>query len=99
MSYRGKPKGVYGRKPPRRPPTSHVRKARKETEWGIKLNPPCITKTEKIQEEETPAPEETKEVENKSLGLSFGNQAGNIGISGSNEKETTKKFPKGTDYV
>jgi hypothetical protein len=95
MSYKGRRQGNYGNRPSRRPPKSYVRKTRKVTTLGIKHLPPII-KTETTQEEETPAPEKTTEEENKSLGLSFGNQAGNIGILGSKEKKTTKKFPTTT---
>lgn len=101
MNYRGTKKGNYGNRPSRRPPASHVRKARKktETEWRIKLNPPCITKTEKIQEEETPIPEEIEEKVKTSPKLTFRNQAGSVELERSNEKTTTKKLPKATDYV
>ena len=78
------------------PALRHVTKSVKETEYKIKLNPPCLTKTEKIKEVETPAPEEIKEENNKSLGVSLGNPAVSVGVNGSSGKTTTKKFTTNT---
>jgi hypothetical protein len=51
------------------------------------------------KEEMSPIPEEITKDENKSLGVSFGNAVGKVGFEGSKGNKTTKKFPKGTEYV
>lgn len=83
-----------------RPPTSHIRKAQKETNW--KLNRNGLTKTEKEKEIETPAPKQIENVEKTHREVTVGNPLKNIKLMQAKEKKNKKKYSndvKGMEYV